>query len=195
MSQCGEVITTHTQMTDPRFLSVLNDDAIYLADGTKGVYQSTDDGVSWSLVFKSTSGWQCGQVIKVTTDQSDDLWTLEESSGNKHLRVYSVDKRRSEVNVIKRDVNVPKTDGKHINLNHSRLSYDGNMNIFLVDWANKAVHVLSVNGQYHCQLLSPHNLKNKPCRLAVDKKRQVLYVGQDRGVVEAFKLTYGDECK
>ena len=191
MSESGEVIATHTRMTKPRYLSVSSDDIIYLADYRTGVYQSTDDGVSWSLVFKSTDGWYCIQVIKVTTDHSDDFWTLEESDNDSyHLGVYSVDRRRSDGNVTWRDINVPTTDGKHINLSHSsRLSYDGNVNIFLSDYHNKAVHVLSVNGQYHCQLLSSHHIKNKPWRLAVDKKRQLLYVGQEGSVVCVFELT------
>ena len=193
MSESGKVITTHTQMTEPRRLSVSSDDIIYLADSKTGVYQSTDDGVSWSLVFKSTDGWHCYQVIKVTTDRSDDFWTLEQSDNNNHhLRVYSVDRRRSDGNVTWRDINVPTTDGKHINLSFSRLSYDGNMNIFLSDRDNKAVHVLSVNGQYHCKLLSSHHFMNRPRRLAVDKERQLLYVGQEEGVVGVFQLTYGD---
>ena len=195
MSESGKVITTHTQMTVPRFLSVSNDNIIYLADMETGVYQSTDDGVSWSLVFKSTDGWYCWQVIKVTTDHSDDFWILENSDNDCRLRVYSVDRRRSDGNVTWRDINVPTTDGKHINLSASSLSYDGNMNIFLSDCYNKAVHVLSVNGQYHCQLLSSHHIKNIPYRLAVDKERQLLYVGQIWNVVEVFKLTYGDGGK
>ena len=194
MSESGKIITTHTQMTSPHYLSVSSDDIIYLADSKTGVYQSTDDGVSWSLVFKSTDGWHCRHVIKVTTDHSDDFWTRESSDNNNyHLRVYSVDRRRSDGNVTWRDINVPTTDGKHIDLSvYSRLSYDGNMNIFLTDYDNKAVHVLSVNGQYHCQLLSSHHFKNTPWRLAVDKERQLLYLGQWESVVGVFKLTYGE---
>ena len=192
MSESGKVITTHIQMISPQCLSVSNDDIIYLADYMTGVYQSTDDGVSWSLVFKSTDGWHCRQVIKVTNDHSDDFWTLEYNK-NWQLRVYSVERRRSDGNVTWRDINVPTTHGKHINLSkYSSLSYDGNMNIFLSDWFSKTVHVLSVNGQYHCQLVSSHHIENKPRRLAVDKQRQLLYVGQAKGVVEVFKLTYGD---
>ena len=194
MSESGKVISTHTQMTKPRYLSVSTDDLIYLADYKTGVYQSTGDGVSWSLVFKSTDGWHCRQVIKVTTDHSDNFWTLEESDNlNWHLRVYSVDRRRSDGNVTWRDINVTTTDCENIDLSYScSLSYDGNMNIFLSDYHNKAVHVLSVNGQYHCQLLLSRYIKNKPCGLAVDKERQLLYVGQDESVVEVFQLTYGD---
>ena len=190
MSESGKVITTHTQITEPRYLSVSND-VIYLADKKTGVHQSTDDGVSWNIVFNSIDGWHCWQVIKVTTNHSDDFWTLGTSNNsNHHLRVYSVVKRRSEA---LRDINIPSTDGKNIDLLQSSLSYDGNMSIFLSDYFNKAVHVLSVNGQYHSQLLSSHHIKNKPCILAVNKERQLLYVGQSNGVVVVFKLTYGIE--
>ena len=193
MSESGQVITTHTQMKSPQYLSVSSDDTIYLADSKTGVYQSTDDGVSWSLVFKSTDGWHCWQVIKVTTDHSDDFWTLERSDNNDyHLRVYSVDWRSSDGNVTWRDINVPTTDSKHIDLSRSSLSYDGNMNIFLSDYHKKAFHMFSLNGQYHCQLLSSHHFMNEPCRLAVHKERQLLYVGQFKSVVGVFKLTYGE---
>ena len=192
MSESGKVITTHTQMTEPHCLSVSSDDIIYLADSKTGVYQSTDDGVSWSLVFKSTDGWHCFQTIKVTTDHSDDFWTLENYSNNYQLSVYSVDRRRSDGNVTWRDI-VPKTYGKHINLSYrSSLSYDGNMNIFLSDFDNKVVHKFSVNGQYHWQLLSSYRIMNMPRRLAVDKKRQLLYVGQWKGLVQVFELKYWD---
>ena len=194
MSESGKIITTHTQMTDPRRFSVSSENIIYLADWKTGVYQSIDDGASWSLVFKSTDGWHCLQVIKVTNDHSNDFWTLENSvNKNYDLGVYSMGRGRSDGNVTRRDINVTTTNGENIDLSgYSRLSYDGNMNIFLSEYHNKAVHVLSVNGQYHCQLLSSHHIENKPWRLAVDKERQLLYVGQDESVVGVFNLKYGD---
>jgi hypothetical protein len=53
------VVTVHEQVTllqqtkmDDAFnLSVSADNVIYVACGTRGVYQSTDDGVTWSHVF------------------------------------------------------------------------------------------------------------------------------------------------
>ena len=194
MSESGKVNTTDTQMTRLMYLSVSNDNIIYLADYETGVYQSTDDGVSWSLVFKSTDGWHCRQVIKVTTDHSYDFWTLENRDTKYHLRVYSLDRRRSDGNVIWKDINVTTTGGEQIRLSASTLSYDGNMNVFLRDYHNKTVHVFSVNGQYHSQLLSSHHIKNEPFRLAVDKERQLLYIGQEESVVGVFKLTY-EEAK
>ena len=190
MSESGNVITKHTQMIAPRYLSVSNDDIIYLADWETGVYQSTDDGVSWSLVFNLTNEWHCWQAIKVTTDHSDDIWTLEEGGDKYYLRLYSVVRTRGGNTVTR--INVPTTDDKRIELLHSSsLTYDGNMNIFLSDCNNKAIHVMSASGKYHCKLSSSHHVKNYPYRLAVDRARQVLYVGQNEGVVEVFKLAYG----
>ena len=194
MSESGKVITRHTEKISLACLSVSHDDIIYLADIKTGVHQSTNDGFSWSFVFKSTNGWSCWQVIKVTTDHKDDFWVLGYRSDDNHqLRVYSVDNRRSDGNVTWKHINVPTTDDKYIRLLHSRLSYDGNMNIFLSDRHNAAVHVLSVNGQYHRQLLSSHHFQSEPIRLAIDKQLKLLYVGQWNNEVGVFKLMYGNE--
>ena len=193
MSESGKVISTHTQMAGPGYLSVSSDGIIYLADSETGVYQSTDDGISWSLIFKSTDGWHCNQVIKVTIDHCDDFWTLGTSDNDYYLRVYTVDRRRSDSNLTWKDLNFT-TSKKHIDLSSSSsLSYDGNKSVFLSDFFNQAVHVLSVNGQYNCQLLSSHNFMNTPLRLAIDKMHQLLYVAQSEGVVGVFKLTNRDK--
>ena len=65
--ETGKVIQ-HTVMTEPKRLSVTTDGIIYLVDKTDGVYQSTDDGVSWKLIIDSTPGWLCWQTIKVTVE-------------------------------------------------------------------------------------------------------------------------------
>ena len=188
MSESGKVITKHSHIKTPQLLSIAYDDAIYLADRYTGVYQSTDDGFSWNLVFNSAGGWHCLQVIKMTSNHNEDFWTLEDNGDNKnHLRVYSVDRRRSDSNVMWIDKTIIATDGIYIDLSYIRMSNDGNMNIFLSDQYNKAVYMLSMNGQYHCQLLPPHRLKDTPLRVAVDKERQLLYVGQYK-TVEVFKL-------
>ena len=205
MSLSGDIIVVHSHLKYPYCLSVSSDGVIYLADFYTGVYQSDDDGVRWSLVFKSAGGWHCRQVIKVSTSRGDDFWTIESKEEGTHwlyhLRVYSVDRRRSDGNVTWKDINVTTEDGKHIDLTNSSLAYDGNMTIFLSvikstytigDTDNNAVYMLSVNGQYYNQLLSSNQLKNNPRRLTVDEQHQLLDVGQGRGIVGVFKLTYGN---
>ena len=189
MSDSGEIITTSSQVTFTMHISV-SDDIIYITDWINGAYQSADEGVSWNLIIKSTDGWSCLQVIKVTTDNFNDFWTWEQKKDDFRLRVYSVVGKNSDGNAIRRNITIPATDDKHINLLSSELSYDGKMNIFLSDNSNKAVHTFLLNGQYHCQLLLSHHIRKNPLSLAVDKKRQVLYIGQTDSMVQLFKLTY-----
>ena len=137
------------------FLSVSNDGMIYLTkfeanEYETGVFQSTDDGVSWSLLFKLLDGRQYWQVIKVIADHGDDFWTVERNYDfTWHIRVYNHNRKLSDGNVTWGDI-IP------INKTYSafeiRLSYDYNMNIFLSD--HFTVNLFSVNDQYHCQLLS-----------------------------------------
>ena len=193
MSDSGAVITMHTQMTEPQCLSVSNDETIFLGDRKTGIFQSTDGGVNWSLVAQSADEWHCRQVVKLTGDHCDDFCALEWNDNNScRLRTYRVDRRRLDENVTARNISVTSTNSNHVDLSCSRLSCDGNMNIFLNDYYNKTVHVLPVNGQHFSPLPSSHHIKNKPCRLAIDKESQLLYVGQVYGVVEVFKLTYGE---
>ena len=180
----------------PRFLSVSNDNVIYLASWRPArVYQSADEGVSWNITFEITDDERHFlQVIKLSTELNDDFWAVDEDDQQiYHLRMYSMKRSHLGKNLTWRDIDVTTTDGKHIEVSHaSLLSYDGNMNIFLVELKTKAIHVFSVNGQHQCQLPSSHHMTITPFKLAVDKERQLLYVGQNDGLVLVFTLTYGN---
>ena len=187
MTESGK-FRTYNQMLDPQCLSVSNDNVIYLADYKTGVHQSTDDGVSWSRVFKPSEGWHCWQVIKVTTENGDDFWSLEVNNySNYHLRVYSVDRKHPDCYLTWRDINVITENGVEIYLGNSRLSYDGNANIFLSENANNAVHMFRINGQYQRQLFMSQQIK-KPWSMVMDKEKR-LYVGQEENIVEIFFIT------
>ena len=191
ISETGEEIITHTHLESPGSFSVSDDGIIYLSEAS-GIYQSSNDGVKWSRIFNFTYGFiNNRQVIKVNADKNDDFWTLERSLTARNLPVCSIKRNRSDRNVTCRDISLMKTDGDPIDLSLSSLAYDGDMNIFISEMDKKAIHMLSVSGQYRYQLLSPHGIRNRPWKLAIHKESQLLYVGQDYGLVEAFKLTYG----
>ena len=191
VSQTGDVVIARACMNNLGYLSVASDDTIYLVEVEVGVYESTDDGTSWSLVFKLTDRQLCRPVIKVITEYSEDFWTIENNDSNSYqLRVYSVDNKRSKGYVTLRNVGVNTSNP--IDLQYSSLSFDNKKHIFLSDPNNKAVYVISVDGQYQCQLFSDNNISNKPFKLVFDGKRQNMYVGQDESMVEVFKLAYGD---
>ena len=193
LSKFGYVIAT-TILQVPYCFSVSNDDIIYVTEYETGVYQSTDGGLLWSLVFKPTVGWHCLMTIKVIANSSDDFWTLETADDHniKRLRVYSFNKERLDGYFICKYIDTVNisTNGEYVDIKVTSLSYDGYGNVFLGDWENKAVHVFLVSGQYHCQLPLSERLKYNPYKIFIDNKRQLLYVPQSKGVVSVFKLIY-----
>ena len=192
MLKSGEVKRSRLN-GDPLYFSVCND-IIYLADMKAGVFHSTDEGISWSLALSSNDDWNFVQVIQVTTNHSDYFWSLLKGSDhNHHLCMYSVAKEPFEYNTTWTDISIITGSGKNIILQPSKLSYDGKKNIFLSDFYNRVVYVLSVNGPHYCQLQAPLSISNAPVRLAIDKERQLLYVGQFYFTVDVFSLKYDYE--
>jgi WD40 repeat protein len=193
MSRSGNVIKRITDLFAD-FLSVSTDEVICLADFKNGVYQSTDDGKTWSLVIDMPAGWQCAHAIRVSTDNDKDVfWThevMKNDKTNRRLQVCIVDKHCSGTKVTRHNVTLPSQ--VTVNLQHTRLAFDGHANIFVADANNKAVYVWSVHGQYECQLLFPQHfsLQNAPKRLAVNTRNDYMYVGQFGGIIDIFKLTY-----
>jgi hypothetical protein len=190
MTQRGDVIA-QTNTLVPFRLSISTDDVIYLADYRTGVYQSIDDGVTWSHVFNVDDGWHCVQVIKVSSGSNTQVfWTTEMLSADAtkwRLRVYTVDKRKVDDNVTWRNVTLPSH--VTVNLQQSKLAYDGYTNMFVTDYHNKAVHVWTVSKQYVCQLVSSQQLVGSPRRVVVDSQRgHLMYVGQGGGTVGVFEL-------
>ena len=195
MSGTGEVIS-YSKMQDPHCLSVSNNDTIYLADYTYAIYQSTNEGRNWTIVFDSQvtdPPWVCYRVIKITTNHTDNYWTVGRSSvGNAGVRIFSVDRTSYENSVTWIDINATRANGLKFHFNgRTILSHDGNRNIFLADEVYPAVHVFSANGQYlkQLQLLD----YEPPYGLGVDYKRRLIYVGLKSGSVGVFKLNYYEE--
>jgi hypothetical protein len=188
MSQSGYVIQ-ETKRLRLRYFVVSTDDVIYVISGAKLVYKSADDGLTWSRMFEVSGGVLCVQVIKVSTDSNTDVFWTVELSAEWCVRMYKLDQRRAVgYNVTWRDITIPSH--VTIGLRHCRLAYDGRTSIFVMDFINRAVHVLSVSGHYERQLISRQQLKSHPLRIAIDTQRHVMYVGQDKGLVGVFELKY-----
>ena len=190
ITESGKIIHRQEYTENSMYGLSVSNNIIYLA--TKlGVLQSLDDGYSWSKVFEAPDGATICRAIKVNANYSEYLWTVEvkEDISRKliyHARVYSMDKISTSDKLTWKDID--SIAGKHIDFRFSSLSYDGNMKIFLSSFDDKTVHVLSVNEQCSCQILSSVQIKHNPLRLAVDDTRQLLYVGQDNGVVEVYNF-------
>ena len=194
VTKSGSHIVSHgTPFRVPNDISVSSDKVIYVADQlSSSIFQSKDDGISWQFVFSCKSG-QCARVVKViNTDHREDYWTLETKSAVYQIRVYTIDKNHTNTLVTWRDISLPTTDGKSIDLFHSHLSCDDFSNIFLNDYTNKVIHLWSSNGLYNGQLMPANQMKLGPRTLTVHARSHLLYVGQDNGTVAVFKLKYTD---
>ncbi len=213
MSRSGDVIAS-TNMTNPGYLSVsMLDDVIYVTAYESGVYQSTDDGLTWShVVFNSTDGWSFEQAIKVSTDHdqhTDDLWTLEfkqrvepweHNNRAQRLRVYTVDRRRAaddgggNDNLTWRDAVLPSPEYEELrNIFGIKLAFDGHGTMIVADQLNGEVYAWSVvSGKYDRQLMSPLQTNyNKAIRMAVNSDNHVMYVGNYyNGIMSVFSLIY-----
>jgi hypothetical protein len=203
LTQRGNVIS-QTTISCPYRLSISTDGAIYLTvtdcstgvvytNCSAGVYQSTDDGVTWCHVFKVADGWEFWQIVKVSSDSTTQVfWTVDTCIADSRkwiLRVYTVDKRRVGNNIItSHDITLP--GHVTISLQYSKLTFDGHTNVFITDFENKAVHMWSVSDrQYVCQPVSPQQLVSSPRCIAVDSQRgHVMYVGLNCSTVGVFEL-------
>ena len=190
-------IQTSSNQSIPSFFSVFNNKYIYLADPLSGIYQSNDDGNSWFSIINATGEWQFLHVIRVGGNGENYwIWELNSATHIQRLRMYSLD--ANNINAIKdigvKEVVIQFTYDITLNEVPGRMqSYDGIEHIFVSNYQNKTVHVYSINGLYHCQLLSPDDINDyHPTTVMIDPQRQQLYVVLRDLFVKVFKLAYGE---
>ena len=192
LSESARIISIYTQLkstSGPFCFS--NDGIIYIAEIRVGVHQSADDGISWSVGFKTVDDWHCTLFMKVILDSYEYFWTHEYIDGmQRRYCVYTVNRKRPDSNVIFKDIDITTTVGNQSCIADAcTLLEDGNMNIFL-SVTNKTVLVLTVSCGNLFQLLPPDRMNDKSYKLAVDNKRQLLYEAESYGTVKVFQLKY-----
>ena len=122
------------------------------------------------------------------TDDEEDRVNL--LLGNLHI--YSFNKTLKYNRYLSsRNVTFNSTSvNKQIDLILSDFTHDGGLTIFRSDYYNKAIHLFSINGQYHRQLLLSTDIRSMPTRIVVDSERRLMYVAQYDGLVSVFSLSY-----
>ena len=193
MSLNGDVLNRNA-LGMPMYLSVCNDNFIYVADGERGVYESTNSGLNWRHVIQSVPGWSCIHVIKVVNNNDIKYWILELhiSSSNRTLRLYNEVNKNRQLNNSEpwATINVPIVNKNSNNsLEVSFLSQiPRSPVIVLSDMYSCSVHVLLATGQYYRELLSCSNI-DYPYKIIADK-RQAFYVGLERSTVKKFDIFF-----
>lgn len=179
LSVSGDVVH-QTQMVYPMYLSVSADNDIYVACQSDGVYYSTDNGATWNRLVSKRGLWQFEFALEVAPDNllsNYSVWIIESNNRSKKTPVWRLSiytPRRTWTDVV-----LPNTQ---VNVENSRMTFDGHTNIYMTDWNNTAVHVWSVNGQYVRQLLSSQDLKFRPENVALNKQLTKLYVAVALGI-------------
>lgn len=180
VTRTGDVVAT-TKMNDALQLSVSADDVIYVACGTRGVYQSTDDGERWSRVFTCSENL-ANKAIKVSSDSNTDIfYVLGKYKAEWHLREYTLNRRKSNNNVTWRDVTLIYSSISH-ELFFS-MAFDGRMKVFVPKLkVDKALRVFTVSQQTEGEgrLDLSEYLSKDINQVAVDSHRNELYVSAKR---------------
>jgi hypothetical protein len=107
-------------LTGTARLSVSANNVVYLADAVKGVYQSSNGGRTWSLMFNLTDGliddsasargWYIWQALEVSRVQTVvHLWTVEINNRAirpRRLRIYKILLSKNNVTEIAEAVDI-----------------------------------------------------------------------------------------
>ena len=178
-------IIHETQMKKPLMFSVFNK-SIFLADSESGVFQSTDDGITWNLVFQisdKAAGWQCWQMIVADAkDSVFNYWVCEKNKELYRLRIYA----SKTLQVKDLDVSV------YVNLKTAYMAFDGKSSVLLCDNEKCLIHIFSISGEYQRQLIMNKNdgQVTNPRRPYFDSIKQLLYVGMSSNELKIYTLTY-----
>lgn len=197
LTRNGDVIA-QTKLNDARRLSVSADGAIYVACAKDGVYQSTDDGVTWCHAFKSPDRCELLHVIKVSTDfDADTFWSIE-TKPVPTLREYTLEKSNINNNNKLKWRKVALTDGEfRSKWNPIQMAFDGRTNLFAM-WlgTNNRTKVLAYSGGANYErILDLSDYVQEECEdivhLAVNHQCNTLCLSLALpGVVKVFTLTY-----
>ena len=184
MSEDGEIVhSKHLQ--SPRCISVSADGIVFVTDAGIGVFQSRDNGCTWSCVFNvTTSSWNCWQTIKIRNDQGEAHWLLEVQD-----EVYRIRERtKCGDQIIIRSLAMKIPNGTDVSKTCTRMVYNDDRSILLLDTKNSSVHSFSVNNCQHEKQLLGSNDITRPTMQAIDNKNKLLYIGQEDGTLKILKL-------
>jgi hypothetical protein len=195
-------------------LSVSTDGAIYMTVANESyqseiptkhcVYESIDEGETWSVVFETPEDkhyWMT--ATKVSNDSHHSVfWTRaadypgpEYKLGNYSIRVYAVTKKPRHANSDNADVTWHDINETNIIQNENnliRLIYDGQSNVFTSNCRD--VYAWSVSDESEMLLIDSSvddTPNNSTGSVSVDRQHNVLYAGKRNGsVISVYNLTY-----
>lgn len=162
------------------------------------IYQSMNEGRTWSAVISSPEGRQWRYATCTSQNCYDgtrtEFWTVEldARTAQPSLVVYTIELAGSKRNYF--NVILPEGFNSQLLL-QSKIIYDGVSSLLMADTGGSQVHVWSViYRKYDRVLVSSQQLRIRPYGLAVSKRNDSLglrlYV-IEQAEVRVFTLAYG----
>lgn len=200
MSVKGDVLSSY-KIHFPHYVSVSTDKVIYVC-AQKNIFQSTDDGMTWTVIAKTLDPrevtYEYAIRVPAATNSNNTLlgYSQDVTWAITQTRWYGLYRYRLSIctsnkyssgneHVTWRDVILPSS----VNVEYCQLAFDGNASVYMINYRDWSVHVMSVSGVYEGQVLSAKHFESKnPFSLTVDGQRRMMYVGQQLGVVSVFTL-------
>ena len=186
IDEAGSTISVQ-KMADSMCLSVSEDNAICVTDKINGIYESKDDGMTWTHILRlPNDNTRCLQAIKVKCNQDEVVyWTLVESNNKFYLRTYTISNGVTEQNI-----SLPGVD-----LSLSKMAYDGKEAILLAAYNSNSVLSIPINNPNDYKHLSFNVPIKKLIGINFDRSNQLLYLCcsetkllQTRFKMKIFKL-------
>ena len=199
LTELGEIFKwSKHKFSDIQYMSVSVIDGreiICLASGKHGVFQSTDDGMTWSLRYEPKRGWSSIQAIRVR-DIGECYFSIEMQSESWRLCKYGERCKYFMAGQYPNKTIVEETViDRETYLSVVRLEYDGEKTLYLSVYYNHCVQIYSINGD-KLYTLSPneHNLiLTYPTSLYFDRQQKILYSGSKNGSIFHTKTSKKDK--
>ncbi len=209
----GRIVASYPVKSFANYLSVSTDGIIYVST-CAGVYQSSDDGLTWSSVFdtpRDSESICIMEAIRVSTDNDTDVfWALISLESDRFKSLWSLAEDRNILHVLNvkyskgfyeqaqydERVHATSTNPKIVS-NLGRLVYHDRLaTIFTTRKKHAALHMWSVSGLYGGELSMPEQFLTDDDRIypkciTVDRRGHVtyMYVCYENSV-EVFNLVY-----
>ena len=192
-------LINQTQMNEPVCCHISHSrDAVYVANGSDGIFVSRDEGMSWERIFYSPKKAHCYGVIAISSNPNKDgiYWVCENEGKENNdifvLREYVVKwNKKGKMSFQYTNINLDYYDQNKESVVHIEpiyMAYDGGDCVYICDDVNDRLHAFNVSNKTHRLLSTSDNQLKEPSSLAVDEKRRRLYVGQADGQVLIFSL-------
>ena len=177
----------------PCGISVDGDGGLYVADWNNGIFYSHDDGITWTEFISSSDVSNCWRAtyakysrelqvsVDGTANKQGILWTQQYDL----VYISHVMTKQNELKATCLSAsNVINTDNINVgSVIHAKDDY-----VFVSDRQNKQVHQFLMNGEHQGIILHPNECQDYPWSLAFDSCQSLLYVGDNKGKVNIFKL-------